>query len=186
MNEEAKLSLTNDTLTDNRAIGTVGDAAALATVTNVGDIVLDNTLIAGNFEGASPSATPGDVSATIDAKSAYNLIGDGDNLAGITNGAQGNQIGSASAGTVIDPFLGPLSNNGGSTETVALLAGSPAIDTGSNVLAIDPTTQQPLTWDQRGPGYARIVNGNVDIGAYEYGAFLVTPTHLVPTPAAPR
>ena len=30
-----------------------------------------------------------------------------------------------------DPLLGPLQNNGGSTQTQALLPGSPAIDTGA-------------------------------------------------------
>ena len=35
---------------------------------------------------------------------------------------QGNQIGSAKGGTVIDPMLGPLADNGGPTETLALLA----------------------------------------------------------------
>ena len=65
---------------------------------------------------------------------------------------------------------------------MALLSGSPAIDAGSSVLAIAPATQQPLTWDQRGPGYARIVNGTVNIGAFEYGAFLVVPTQLVASP----
>ncbi len=47
------------------------------------------------------------------------------------------------------------------------MADSPAIDKGSNALAVDPTTGQPLLYDQRGPGFARIVNGTVDIGAFE-------------------
>ncbi len=182
--EEANLTLTNDTLTANLTTGGGNYSAALGTITNIGDILLTNTLIAGNYKGASPSTTPGDVAGTFDSKSAYNLIGDGDLLNGISNGSQGNQIGSASAGTVINAMLGPLANNGGPTETVALLTKSPAIDKGNNSLAIDPTTQQTLTWDQRGPGYAR-VNSIVDIGAFEYGAFLVTPTQLVPTPQPP-
>jgi hypothetical protein len=60
-----------------------------------------------------------------------------------------------------DPILGPLQNNGGPTETHTLLFGSPAIDAGSNALAAG------LTYDQRGPGFDRIVEGTVDIGAYE-------------------
>ncbi len=184
-NEEANLTLTNDTLAANRTTGGGNYAAALGTITSSGDILLTNTLIAGNFKGASPSTAPGDIAGTIDSKSAYNLIGDGDLQKGITNGSQGNLIGSASAGTVIDPQFGPLANNGGPTETVALLAGSPAIDAGSNALAIDPSTQKPLAFDQRGPGYARIVNGTVDIGAFEYGAVLITPTQLVAAPQTP-
>ena len=181
-NEAAKLTLANDTVTANRTTGVGNYAAALGTITSKGDILLYNTLIAGNSNGVSPNTAPGDVANTIDPKSAYNLIGDGDLLTGISNGTQGNQIGSASAGTVINAGLGPLANNDGPTETIALLAGSPAIDAGSNALAIDPGTQQALPSDQRGPGYARIINGTVDIGAFEYGAVLVTPTQLAATP----
>jgi hypothetical protein len=59
----------------------------------------------------------------------------------------------------VNPQLGPLQNNGGPTQTMALLADSPAIDAGDN-------TNAP-TYDQRGPGYPRIVNGIIDIGAFE-------------------
>jgi hypothetical protein len=59
----------------------------------------------------------------------------------------------------VDPILGPLQNNGGPTLTMALLPGSPAIDSGDNTNAPD--------WDQRGPGYPRIVNGTIDRGAFE-------------------
>ena len=47
------------------------------------------------------------------------------------------------------------------------MTGSPAIDKGSNALAVDPSTGKPLTTDQRGAGFLRIANGVVDIGAYE-------------------
>ena len=64
---------------------------------------------------------------------AYNLIGIDTGLSGISNGSNGNQIGTAAS--PIDPKIGPLANNGGSTLTHALLAGSPAINAGSNALA---------------------------------------------------
>ena len=57
-------------------------------------------------------------------------------------------------------MLGSLQNNGGPTPTLALLSGSPAIDAG------DPTAA-PAT-DQR--GLARVVNGIIDIGAFELQA----------------
>lgn len=60
-----------------------------------------------------------------------------------------------------DPGLGPLQNNGGSTETHALIPGSIAIDAGDNGGATG------LASDQRGQGFDRILNGTVDIGAYE-------------------
>jgi hypothetical protein len=58
-----------------------------------------------------------------------------------------------------DPLLGPLQDNGGSTQTMALLPGSPAVDTG------DPTNAP--AWDQRGTGFPRVVGGKMDIGAFQ-------------------
>ncbi len=69
-----------------------------------------------------------------------------------------------------NPVLGPLQNNGGPTMTRALLTGSPAIDTGNNALIYTG-----LTNDQRGAGYSRIINGTVDIGAYEFQAAAPAP-----------
>ena len=57
-----------------------------------------------------------------------------------------------------NPMLGVLQNNGGTMPTHALLVGSPAINAGNNANA-------PAT-DQR--GFARIVGGVIDIGAFEY------------------
>ena len=107
-----------------------------------------------------------------------NLIGDASSAGGLTNGTNGNIVGNLGSGiipiamvldwnTTTDQAV--LADNGGPTETVALVTGSPAIDAGANSLAVD-TTGNPLTTDQRGSGYERIVNGTADIGAYEYGA----------------
>ena len=73
-----------------------------------------------------------------------------------------------------DPMLGPLQDNGGPTLTHALLPGSPAIDAG------DPSFTPPPFYDQRGPGFDRVVNGRIDIGSFEVQA---TPTPT-PTPTA--
>ena len=54
---------------------------------------------------------------------------------------------------------------------MALLPGSPAIDAGSNTLAVD-ANGHPLTSDQRGAGFPRVVNGTVDIGAYEFSSLI--------------
>ncbi len=67
-----------------------------------------------------------------------------------------------------------MAGNGGPTQTMALLAGSPALGAGSNAQATDPANANAaLTTDQRGAGFARIV-GTVDMGAYETQPF-VTP-----------
>src|SRR5439155_14743800 len=66
-----------------------------------------------------------------------------------------------------NPLLGPLQNNGGPTMTHALLVHSPAINAGDpsfSPYAFNP----PLLYDQRdGPGFPRVFNGRVDIGAFE-------------------
>jgi hypothetical protein len=55
-----------------------------------------------------------------------------------------------------------LQDNGGPTFTRALLPGSPAINAGDN-------TDAP-PFDQRGPGFPRIVGSTIDIGAFELQA----------------
>jgi hypothetical protein len=65
--------------------------------------------------------------------------------------------------SIDDPLLGPLVNNGGPTHTHALMLSSPAINRGSNRLAVST--------DQRGASHSRVVGGQADIGAFEVQAF---------------
>jgi PKD repeat protein len=58
-------------------------------------------------------------------------------------------------------MLGPLQDNGGPTFTHKLLTGSPAINAGN------PNFTPPPFYDQRGPGFDRVRDGRVDIGAFE-------------------
>jgi len=62
--------------------------------------------------------------------------------------------------------LGPLQDNGGGTLTMALLPGSPAIDTGDSITC--------LSYDQR--GYIRPFGPACDVGAYEYDSVFPSPT----------
>ena len=64
--------------------------------------------------------------------------------------------------TGVSAGLGPLADNGGTTLTHALLAGSLAINAGD--------TSSTEATDQRGTGFARVVGGNVDVGAFELQA----------------
>jgi predicted outer membrane repeat protein len=67
----------------------------------------------------------------------------------------------------VDPMLGALANNGGPTQTMALLTGSPAIDAGDDaVCAAAPVNGL----DQR--GLSRPQGAHCDIGAYEANAIL--------------
>jgi hypothetical protein len=105
--------------------------------------------------------------------SAYSLIGNntGTGLAEAPIGvpdANGNLIGGPIHG-VIDPMLGPLADNGGPTETHALLPGSPAINRG-DLNAEAGVGGVPL-FDQRGNGFDRVFSGRIDIGAFELQEF---------------
>ncbi len=133
-----------------------------------GDVAIDHTVVAQNTDnlGVAPDVT-GLLGAVLDAHSS--LIGDntGSGLAEAPVGApdtHGNLIGGPIDG-VIDPLLGPLANNGGSTLTHALLPGSPAIDSGDSTLVagVGDTPE----FDQRGAPFGRVVGGRIDIGALE-------------------
>ena len=166
------LNAVNCTIADNTEPST-GDGFGGGLNVDQGTATLNNTIIALNTDGTGSGATPDnlylDGSGTVSSASANNLIGAGGGNSGLTNGSNGNQVG------VADPGLGTLADNGGPTQTIALLAGSPAIDAGKNSLAVDPQGD-PLTTDQRGTGFPRIVNGTVDIGAFERPVVLAGPT----------
>ena len=131
------------TITDNTA-GTAGGGIYVETL---GAVELKNPLIADNTATTDP-----DCSGNLTSYG-YNLI---ENTTGwtISGDTTGNLTG-------LDPKLGPLADNGGPTETCALLAGSPAIDAGS----CTDISGNPVSYDQR--GVARPFGSNCDIGAYE-------------------
>ncbi len=116
-----------------------------------------NTIIASNLN--SDGGVNPDVFGTF-ISNGYNLIGDGTRSTGF--GVTGDIVGTSD--NPIDPLLAPLAFNGGSTQTVALQTGSPAIGAGDpTVLDTDPTT------DQRGFP-RRAVDGTTDIGAFEFSS----------------
>jgi hypothetical protein len=110
-------------------------------------VLLQSTIVAHNAVGAN-SLQP-DVSGAVTAS--FSLVED---TTGIT-------ILPGSAHNIFhaDPLLGPLADNGGPTQTHALLPGSPALDHGAN--------PDELAFDQRGAGFARLSGAGVDIGAFE-------------------
>jgi hypothetical protein len=70
-----------------------------------------------------------------------------------------------------DPLLDPkgLQFNGGPTETIALLKGSPAIDAVPKAFCTDlASPPRPLTIDQRGLPRPDIGEAVFDVGAYEF------------------
>jgi hypothetical protein len=116
-----------------------GNGAAGGGISTLGARLV-STLLATNAPGSNCSGTITDAGHNLssDASCAFTSTGSLNNT---------------------DPKLGPLADNGGPTLTLALLAGSPAIDAGDSAAA-------PAT-DQR--GMARPVGPTPDIGAFEYG-----------------
>jgi predicted outer membrane repeat protein len=157
---DATLTLLNCTVSGNTVRGTDRTASQLYSgrfrAANSGHATLyvGNTLVSGH--GTRPNFFS-DVDGSIFSQG-HNLSND-----------DGSGFLSA-AGDLIntDPMLGPLQDNGGPTQTMALLPGSPAVDAGDNTGAPD--------FDQRGPGFPRIVGGTIDFGAFE--AQIGTATHL--------
>lgn len=109
-----------------------------------GTLRLRSTIVAGNAGF--------DVAGTVVAGSVNNLVQDATVAVGLVNGQNGNIIG-------VDPLLAPLADNGGPTLTHALSSASPAIGAGANPLS--------LSTDQRGTGFARAIDGRIDIGAFQ-------------------
>lgn len=124
----ATLTMTNCTVTDNSAIWDGGGI-----YNNAAALTLTCTIVYGNAAGTGP----GDVYSTGICNKTESIVGDPDGDP--------------------DPLLGPLQNNGGPTETHALLEGTPAIDACVNNCTV--------ATDQR--GVHRPQRENCDIGAFE-------------------
>jgi hypothetical protein len=148
------MTLTNSTLSGNSATGGYGVGGGIACF---GSLTLTNSIIAGNLDnGTAPDLRVLNDPAN-QLEVSYSLIGN-------STGARLDQA-MVNLNNLIDldPFLGPLADNGGDTETMAPLQGSPVINAG---------IANALTMDQR--GFDRI--GATDIGAVEYqGPFDLTP-----------
>ena len=132
--------------------------------------MLFNSIVADNTDGSAPGATLDDISGTVSPNSADNVIDDTATSGGLTNSVNGNVVGLPAG------LASGLGNNGGSTETIALLPGSPALNAG---LATISGYTVPTT-DQRGAlrNPNNVNDGTtVDAGSYEVSSsYLVTST----------
>jgi hypothetical protein len=111
-------------------------------------LTMVNSLIGGNGNEGVGSVNGG----TFSASSTNNILSSA-TAPGLTNGVNANQLGVP----VAQLKLGSLADNGGPTQTIALLNGSPALNAGTVVAG--------LTSDQR--GVARPQGANPDVGAFE-------------------
>ena len=133
-----------------------------------GTLILNNSVIAGNQAPVAPEIA----NTSILTANNFNLFGANGN-AGVTGFTPGptDIVPSVSLAQI----LAPLNNNGGPTDTHALVAGSPAIDAG-NPSGCRDNAGMLLPTDQR--GFLRLDDGNndgtarCDIGAYEANALI--------------
>jgi hypothetical protein len=148
------VALTNCTVAHNTSSGVAGG------LDNRNDFsfTIKNTLVAGNTGGANP-----DLAGTLTSQD-YNLVGNGTG-ATFSGATAHNQVGTGAA--PIDARLGPLQDNGGNSDSVALLPGSPAIDAiaGSAPADFPPTDQRDTSRPVDGGDGDGIAEA--DIGAYE-------------------
>lgn len=173
LGDVSKLAITNSTISGNQVTGTYSMGGGVAVVN--GQTTITNSTIANNTAswqggGILPGASL-TLKNSIVANNTANNGGNNWNVKhnctdAVTNGGNNIQFTSRNASSkecgsaipMVDPKLGALANNGGTTQTMALLTGSPAINAGNN-------TGCPAT-DQR--GIARPQGGICDIGAFEF------------------
>lgn len=152
------VNIRNSTITLNTGRNGTNYAAGMATSARLGPmaVTLQSSLIANNTSGSAES----DLSKT---RTSANTI---------TFGGNNNLIGTTTVAVPADtiknscPMLGPLRDNGGLTQTHALLSHSPAIDTGNNTANQHEDQRGKLTDTSPYPS-PRVSGMAADIGAYE-------------------
>jgi predicted outer membrane repeat protein len=141
------VNLTNNTFSENSAVNSGGGIynASGANVVTLRNTILDNSTSGGNCSGA--------------------ITYGGNNLEDGTTCGWGTALQSMSS---TDPLLGSLADNGGATQTFALLTGSPAINAGDDAICaagVGSPDYGAGGVDQR--GIARPQGWHCDIGSYE-------------------
>jgi len=183
------VSLTNSTVSGNRIVGSATNFSGRGGgISGAGDITLTSSTVSGNtaagigggifqagysssFVTIENSIVAGNTANLFDPDLRlslgvatltinHSLIGATD----LTITGTGNQIGSTFS--PIDPLLGPLADNGGPTQTHALLPGSPAIDAGNTTTESEDQRGLMRVVDLPDSTNAATSNG-VDIGAFE-------------------
>lgn len=188
---QSSLTVTNSTVTGNSVNGTnvlaggislanssagIYDGTITGNSTNSANAVTGGILVGNQFVGAGLNISNSILAANTGPRD-MTVFG-GSNVI-----AQSNLMGTALSGAFAGngnvfsdaPGLGALANNGGPTLTMLPQPGSPALGAGNPALI-----PAGVTTDQRGVGYARVVNGSLDLGSVEAAA---APSAAAATPA---
>jgi hypothetical protein len=171
---QSELAVTNATLSGNAASAGGG-------IINYNDLMLTNSIVAGN--AAQNGADFLDTFPVGTAYSGVNIIG-----VGSDTDATDHVINTPGLGALF--ASGVLADNGGPVQTIAIKASGAAFNAGDNAvlpadagdLDHDNNTSEALPFDAR--GFARIVDGTVDVGAYEIQDVTLTNTGLTITEGA--
>jgi len=126
-----------------------------------GSFSLTNVTFSGNLFGMFNSRSGGNISDSIFWGNSRAEIHNEEGFSSLADSVVAGGCPSRAACSNVltsDPLLGPLANNGGFTQTMALGAGSSAIDTGNDVTCAS-TDQRSVTRPQ---------GAHCDIGAYEW------------------
>jgi hypothetical protein len=171
------LTLINSTLSGNSATSSSGSSSNGGGISNAGTLTVTNSTLSANFVQGPDSSVGGGIDIAAGTVTSANTIvaansaPSSPDVAGALTSQGYNLIGDATGGSgyvdtdlvgtadmPVDPMLGPLQDNGGPSQTMALLGGSPALNAG------DPA--QLGVPDQRGV----LRSGSVNIGAYQASA----------------
>lgn len=176
--DDSICSLTDCTLANNVA---VHDGGAIEVYT--GQMTLKQCTLSGNSSGDADGAFDliggtADVVNTILANNGGDILATGGiltfNGTNIVTTIDDSGSFEVNGGFISgNPLLGPLANNGGPTLTMMPQDGSPAINAGVTADAAG------ITYDQRGPGFPRVVGPAVDIGAIEVQTVAVNTPFLI-------
>ncbi len=163
-------TIINSTITNNLAAGAIG---ASGVYRFLGTLNIRNSIIAGNVGNTTMPDVLASSGTGITSKG-FNLVG---NPGNVTFNQTGDQAGTGAA--PLNPLLGALQNNGGTTNTHALLFGSPALDRGNSSGATRDQTGQTRPIDLAG---ITNTSDGADIGAFEAQTAPVNPP-VAPTVA---
>jgi len=157
------LTIINSTLSGNSAVNHGGGIYNTGAVGNAA-LTIGSTILNAGSSGGNIYNQDNPYRAATVTSLGYNLSSDNGGGYLTTTGDQINT----------DPRLGPLQDNGGPAFTHLPASDSPVIDAGDPARGVD----------QRGPGFLRVVNGRIDIGAAEVQATSTPTPSATPTPTA--